>query len=139
MDFQHFLSISDSIPKNYPRITAAMGRSPSDNNRSESINRILKRQVKKCSLPNFIEQMHELATEQMNINARQNSISENGAVNHKLHCHRQESPHSQVAHNHLKVCPSIHILSQSYDRILTSANGVYDDSILKGMWTKAGC
>ena len=31
-----------------------------------------------------------------------------------------------------------HILSQSYDQFLTSAAGVYDDSTLKGMWTKAG-
>ena len=67
-----------------PRIKAGMGNPPPAfyNNSSESINRVLKRQVdhKKCSLPHFIDEMHQLVTEQMN-------MLESGALSHMPHGH----------------------------------------------------
>ena len=121
------------------RTAAGLGEPPVAfyNNRSESINRILKRQVgnQKCRLPDFIEHMHELTTEQVQMQKKADMYV--GEWRRKADSSRQRVLIPNIQPQTLPVEVQSHSLSQSYEQLLSAAPGFYDEATLKGMWEKA--
>ena len=105
----------------HPRIKAGMGNPPPAfyNNRSKSINRVLKQQVdhKKCRLPHFIDEMYQLVMKQMNMKHKADHHDEEWHP--KLHTSQSlTSARATVKPAGMYKSESMptHTLSQLYDR-----------------------
>ena len=136
-----------------PRIQAGMGNPPSAfyNNRSESINRLLKRHVdgKKCSLPYFIDQMRELDSKQRDMmkkahlhvgewRSKPGRSTESMASSQPCTEPTTESQIVSTCESRQSASssdPTESQLSETFDILLQT--GVYEVHVLEEIWKKA--